>query len=132
VQLHRYLEWCYDALSSRRDAQLERLKIDEIYPGASAAVQGRLRYWDNSLLEFIELLEMRSNLLRRVEYTYHDQDQHGNLVFRYDDAPHHPEVETFPHHKHVRRDDKESIEETAPPHLGRVLKEIEQILYPDI
>jgi len=131
LQLHRYLEWCYDAMSSRRDAELESLSVDEVYPGASAAIKGRLRFWDNSLLEFVELLEMRSNLLRRVEYAYHYQDSHGNLVFRYDDSPHHPEIETHPHHKHVGHGETESIEATVAPHLSRVLQEIERRLYPE-
>ena len=24
------------------------------------------------------------------------------MVFRYDNAPHHPEIATYPHHKHVK------------------------------
>ena len=29
------------------------------------------------------------------------QDEKNNLVFRYDNAPHFPEIDTFPHHKHL-------------------------------
>jgi len=38
----------------------------------------------------------------RVEkYAYHLQDIEGKMILRYDNRPHHPEVETFPHHKHI-------------------------------
>ena len=38
----------------------------------------------------------------RVEkYAYHLQDTEGKTILRYDNRPHHPEVETFPNHKHM-------------------------------
>ena len=35
------------------------------------------------------------------KYAYHLQNSGGQLIFRYDNRAHHPEVETFPHHKHL-------------------------------
>ena len=32
------------------------------------------------------------------KYSYHYQDRNSDLIFRYDMAPHHQEVKTFPHH----------------------------------
>ncbi len=34
-------------------------------------------------------------------YSYHWQDAQGNLIARWDNAPHYPEIITYPHHKHV-------------------------------
>ncbi len=53
-------------------------------------------------------------------YTYIRKEQR---VFRYDNAPHHPEIVTHPHHKHIGQ-----IEQIAPadqPSLSQVLTEIE-------
>ena len=61
MQLRRYLDWCYDTLASRRDAQIEYLLVDEVYPGASGAVRGRLRFWDDSLLSDV-LVEIERRL----------------------------------------------------------------------
>jgi len=36
------------------------------------------------------------------KYAYHLQDAGGRLILRYDNRPHHPDVETFPHHNAVR------------------------------
>lgn len=35
------------------------------------------------------------------KYAYHLQNGGGRLIFRYDNRPHYPEIETFPHHKHL-------------------------------
>ena len=37
-------------------------------------------------------------------------DENQAMIFRYDNAPHHAEVSTFPHHKHEGDDIKESPE----------------------
>ena len=66
-----------------------------------------------------------------VEYT--EPRRQDTFIFRYDNAPHHPNVATFPHHKHVvtPRQQEESIEPATPPHFNEVLREIERVLYPD-
>lgn len=55
-----------------------------------------------------------------VSYSYHLMDEHGNVIFRYDNAPHHPEIETFPHHKHT----PSGIEPTSEPSFANVMQEI--------
>ncbi|MGH2523179.1 MAG: toxin-antitoxin system TumE family protein [Anaerolineales bacterium] len=50
----------------------------------------------------------------------------GNRVFRYDNAPHHPEILTFPHHKHLGPEDR--LAESTEPNLADVLAEIEGLL----
>ncbi len=39
--------------------------------------------------------------VEREDYRYHYQTAEGELIRRWDNAPHHPDVETFPHHVHV-------------------------------
>ena len=46
------------------------------------------------------------------------------MQFRYDNAKHHPEIETYPHHKHT----PEGIEPSKEPSIEDVLDEIEQIV----
>ena len=38
---------------------------------------------------------------RRRKYAFHWQEGAGRLVARWDNAAHWPEIETFPHHKHI-------------------------------
>ena len=64
----------------------------------------RIRFADSALLEISEALILKEEKLERLSYRYHYQDALAVLAFRYDDAPHHPEVPTHPHHKHERAD----------------------------
>jgi hypothetical protein len=105
---------------------MELFRVKEIVPDQAGIIEGRLRFWDGSLLEFTETLTEQGVVLIKTDYAYHYQDIDDNLVFRYDNAPHHPEVSTHPHHKHTPI----GIEAATPPHLNEVLHEIDQYLYP--
>ena len=92
MQLRRYLELLTDIVQSRRDVEIEDLRVRMVQPGVVANISGRLRFWDGSLLEFTEAVEQRGALIDKVEYAYHFQDADSGLVFRYDNSPHHPEI----------------------------------------
>jgi len=64
----------------------------------------RLRFADQALLEISEAIVFVAGELRWLSYRYHYQDASAGLVFRYDNAPHHPEVPSHPHHKHAGDD----------------------------
>ncbi len=49
------------------------------------------------MLEFMEYLKEEN----RLKYRFHLMDKEGNIVFRYDNTPHHKDVSSFPHHKHL-------------------------------
>lgn len=133
MQLDRYLDWIANTLDSRRDAELEHFWVEYTEPGRQALVEGRLRFWDGSLLKFVEVLQQRGAVIGKLEYAYHYQDRQASLIFRYDNAPHHPDVATFPHHKHVAtpRQQEDRVEPATPPHFSEVVREVERILYPD-
>lgn len=57
----------------------------------------------------------------RLKYRYHLQSHDGVLVARWDNAPHHPQIATFPDHKHVAAG---GIEPSPPMDLSAVLAEI--------
>jgi len=52
---------------------------------------------DNSILYIREL-----NTLTENKYSYHWQTKKRKLICRWDNAPHHPQIKTFPHHKHEK------------------------------
>jgi hypothetical protein len=59
----------------------------------------------------------------RRKYSYHCQDSAGNLVFRYDNAPHWTNISTFPYHKHL----PDAVVESAPMNLEGVCAEIARL-----
>ena len=58
--------------------------------------EGRIAFSNGSILEFTESITPD-----RFKYRYHYMGSDGGLNFRYDNVPHHPEISTFPNHKHV-------------------------------
>jgi len=36
------------------------------------------------------------------KYSYNWQDKNGNLISRWDNSPHHKDITTFPHHRHLK------------------------------
>ena len=54
-------------------------------------------------------------------YSFHWQDENKNLLRRWDNAPHHPNLDTHPHHCHRG----EKLPESAPTNLKEVLAFIE-------
>jgi hypothetical protein len=86
-------------------------------------VRGSLYFIDESALFFREFIVFGPEITR-VSYSYHYQDRDGNLIFRYDNAPHFPQLPNFPHHKHdgVQR----QVVTSDPPDLEKILKEINE------
>lgn len=83
-------------------------------------IEGKIIFIDESVFHFIEFINVKQTI-EVYKYSYHYQDWNGNLVFRYDMAPHHPEIESFPHHKHTQSN---KLKATSPPTFAKVLDEI--------
>lgn len=63
------------------------------------------------------------------EYNYSFQWQrNGNLIIRWDNAPHHRGIETFPHHKHVGS--KDNVQPSKEISLEDILGIIEEKIKP--
>jgi len=58
--------------------------------------------------DFIEMTERVLEAQGRLEvtkYRHHWQDRHSRLLKRWDNAPHYPAIDTFPHHLHNGTED---------------------------
>lgn len=86
-------------------------------------IEGTIYFADGSRLEFTEriVIERARPVKRDYRYQY---VQAQKAVFRYDNAPHHPQLSTFPHHKHLGRKTVASSE----PTLEKVLQEVVTLL----
>jgi len=63
------------------------------------------------------------------EYNYSFQWQKDRkLIVRWDNAPHHKDVETFPHHKHVGS--KDNVQPSKEISLEDILRAIEEKIKP--
>jgi len=72
------------------------------------------------------VLEIQGTL-EVTKYRCHWQDSNGRLIKRWDNAPHHPEVDTFPHHLHDEAENRVIGHSalTGLEALQRILAELE-------
>ncbi len=90
-------------------------------------IQGAILFSQGIELFLMEFVRTQPRLIKS-KYRYHCQDAKGQLLFRYDDAPHH-RVSTFPHHKHVRTGSEgETIVASLSPSLERLVNEVADLV----
>ncbi len=122
--LHRYLSRLEDTILSREEIRIERLAVERRFLD-SGYIEGKLYFYDDSFLEFIEVVELREKAVEKVYYSYHYQ-KGDRCIFRYDNTPHYPDLNGFPNHKHI--DDE--VLPADPPDLNDIVREIDATLYP--
>lgn len=64
------------------------------------------------------------------KYAYHWIDTSGNLICRWDNANHWPDISTSPHHKHTDDKVSESTEISIGDVLNRIIVKLENDLRP--
>jgi len=126
-QLQRYLTRLESIIRSRREIEIETLEIvGQSYKfGQLTLFRAKLRFFDHSSLQVYEALTVRGMKVAKDRYSYQYSDTEGNTLFRYDNVPHHPNISTYPDHKHTPT----GIEPSRAPDLTDVLWEIDQRLY---
>jgi hypothetical protein len=92
---------------------------EEILTPERANLRIRLRFDNGALLEINEALVVANGELTTLGYRYHLQRANNELVFRYDNTPHFPDLPSFPHHKHLH----DKVEAASKPDLLEVLQE---------
>lgn len=127
-KMSRYLDRLYATIHSRQE-----ITVEEFYFFDHSDVLGhtselfiRLCFWDGSLLQVEEALLARMFTIIKVRCSYHYQRADGRRVFRYDNAPHYPDLPGFPAHKH----EGDRVVPAPAPDLSEVLQEIDGHLYP--
>lgn len=87
-------------------------------------VRGEIRFVGRSVHHVSEFMHVEHSPQRHT-YAYHYQGPHGVLVFRYDNAPHYPELPNAPHHKHITG---QSVVPSEAAGLFSVLDEIGRVV----
>ncbi|MDY6950430.1 MAG: DUF6516 family protein [Thermodesulfobacteriota bacterium] len=87
-------------------------------------IRGQLFIIDASILEMAIFATEALDSLYVDKYRFHYRDGTGKMLFRYDNAPHHSEVDSHPHHKHTPG----KIVPSKMPSLEDLLNEISAII----
>lgn len=84
----------------------------------------KVTFSDESKAELFEYVMISDSQVDLLKYSFHWQDERGNLRYRWDNAPHHPELYGAPHHRHNA--DHSVIGISSVLDIFAVLKEIEK------
>jgi len=121
-ELIKYLSNIEIILHELKDAYFERYD-EEILADDRINLRVRIRFLKGELLEINEAVIYKKKQLQHLNYRYHFQNEKNELVFRYDNTPHFPELDSFPHHKHL----PDKVISNEQPSISKVIKEIKSI-----
>ena len=98
--------------------------VERITDSDLAYLKARIFFSDNTMLSVFDKFYPSTGVHK---YGYDWRDSANNLIIRWDNAPHHPYISTFPHHKHVTLESNilESPEMTLEDVLDFIKTEIE-------
>ena len=120
--LSQYLADIEDSIRRLESANVERYE-EEVLTSSRANLRIRVRFLSGHLLEVNEAIVIEADQIKHLGYRYHFQNQHNNLIFRYDNTPHFPDLKSFPHHRHLSN----KVEESEMPFILSVIQEAKNL-----
>ncbi len=123
--LHRLLEnhltTIETAVNQLQNIQIDRY-LEEVLAPDRLNLRIRIRFSNGNLLEISEAMQVVAESVVWLDYRYHYQNAQNQLIFRYDNTPHFPDLPSFPHHKHLPN----QVIASEKPDLLHVLQEVTQ------
>jgi hypothetical protein len=71
---------------------------EEINDIAKTVLKIKVNFIDDTSLN---IYESESYILDKYKYGYQWMSKYDELIHRWDNTPHHPQISTFPHHQHI-------------------------------
>jgi hypothetical protein len=93
-----------------RDVEIMRRAIRDTEFEKVLHYRYRVRLANGDFIEMTERVLEAQGRLEVTKYRHHWQDRHSRLLKRWDNAPHYPTIDTFPHHLH------DGAEDSVIPH----------------
>lgn len=87
-------------------------------------LRGNIIFINSSCLEIAIFAREIRNSIAIDKYRYHYMNGQKQMIFRYDNAPHHPEISSHPHHKHKG----DTVSASSLPNLKDIMNEISAIM----
>ncbi len=82
-----------------------------------------IKFPDDSVMHCFEYV-LFDETVEISKYNFHWQDATGNLIRRWENAPHHPELDNYPHHVHA----KDTVSASSEIGIRTVLSVVKSIL----
>lgn len=122
--IKRFVENIDKTIASSSIVLSSNIQKHFIPDGKAVYFKGNVIFVDFSVLEIAMFVSESNDALTIEKYRLHYMNSNGQMLFRYDNAPHHPEITSHPRHKHISN----KVIPTAESSLKDVLKEISAII----
>ncbi len=122
--IHRFVEDLEKTLASSPVILSSNIQKHFGPDKATVYFKSTLLFIDSSILEIAVFANKSHNAVSIDKYRFHYMDKYGRMLFRYDNAPHHPGLPSFPDHKHTENNVLASLQ----PTLKGILNEISAII----
>ncbi len=111
-----YLDEIYiSALGHPAVTSVQKIRTTEDISRRVGVYRYRIHLANGTLLEMTERVIVESGKCVVTKYRHHWQDESSVLKKRWDNSPHHPQLDSFPHHVH---DGSEENVKSHPPVNG--------------
>ena len=97
--------------------------LDEFITSVSGFLECKLIMIDGSVLYVTEYITIHSDEIKRDKYSYHLQ-KNDQFLIRWDNAPHHKEISTFPYHIH----NKNGVNKSKPMTVVDILDQLSKVI----
>ncbi|TVQ59571.1 MAG: hypothetical protein EA366_04720 [Spirulina sp. DLM2.Bin59] len=124
--LKNYLDAVEQSLLTLPNTDVEQFTAT-ILTSERANLKLRIRFHGQYLLAISEALLIVNGQVSYLDYRYHCQNEKNELIFRYDNTPHFPELPSFPHHKHLG----DTVIAADKPDITHVLQEAIELVNRD-
>ena len=119
--LSKYLNAVEAAFRNLLAGYIERYEEEWLTP-KRVNLRIRVRFPKGQMLEWNEAVISGEGSINHLAYRYHFQDKDNRVIFRYDNTPHFPDLDSFPNHKHL----SENVLPASRPSVMEVLGEVNQ------
>lgn len=112
------------------------LKVEEILKLSGngnnrVKITAVLKFYDDSQLHYYEIVETGKCFPQIIKYSY-QYLRKDEEIFRYDNSPHHPDVPTYPDHKHIVINNLRQVISSSRPSLDKLFGEISSLIETNI
>ncbi len=99
-----------------------RISFDEISE-EECYIKGEITFNGGYVLHIAEYVVTEPEF-KRLKYRFHFQKSNGQMVVRWDNSPHHPEVESHPDHVHIGK----KVRATHPMDIPQALDAVSSFI----
>lgn len=126
--IERYFLNIEKIITSHKLTLFHQTNHEQLSP-STGYIKAGVTFLDFSQFVIFEFIRLYSQKINIEKYRYHYMNSKNELIFRYDNAPHYYNIQTYPHHKHITYN---KVIPSPQKSISDVFNEIEKFIVDNI